>query len=485
MTISARVSELFSDFGDCAALDCDGRPATWADLSAVAAGIDDLLTAAGVPTAAPVAVVLRHSPGPIAAVVGGLGARRCSVLLNPLLGDGDLAAEIAAAPVAAVVATEADWARPGLAGAVRKAGLLAIAVPAAETGAPVVVDGTVPQGTAASENEALSGAAVTVLTSGTTGTAKRVPVPWARLDSLPGGKPPPDPRSARGVTINSLPLHSIGGVLGLAATIWRGRPLAVMDHFDVKRWAALVGEHQPRRAGAPPAVLRMILDAAVPPADLASLTCFETGSAPTDPAVVAEFEAVYGIPVLVSYGATEFLAAVTTWTLEDWREWSPAKRGSVGRVVPGFEIRVVDGRLEVRNARSDGDWIATNDVARIDSDGFLWIDGRADDVVNRGGFKVSPEKVARILEEHPAVAEAAVVGLDDERLGQVPAAVVAAGGNVAPDEAALLVWARERLAPYEVPVRIVVVDTLPRNAMLKVATAEIRRLLNPDTEASR
>lgn len=481
MTISARVQDLVTTFGDCPALEHDGRSWTWGELGAVGAGVGELVRAAGVSDDAPWAVVLRHQPAAVAAVVSALGQRRCSVLLNPLLADAELAGEIAARPAPVVVATRHDWARPGLAAAAREAGLVAVAV----AGSPPAL--LQPDSPIDPEwGSDLSGVAMTVLSSGTTGRAKRVPVPYSRLDRLGADGPAPDPRSTRGATINSLPLVSIGGALGLASTIWRGRPLAIMDKFDVDVWVGLVRRHRPRRAGGPPAVLRMILDAGVAPDDLAGITSFETGSAPADPALIAEFEASYGIPVLVSYGATEFLAAVTTWTLEDWRAWSPAKRGSVGRPAPGFTVRVTgdderdlpageEGRLEVRRTSDEGSWIPTNDLARVDDDGFVWILGRADDVVIRGGFKVDLDKVRQALERHPAVTEAAVVGLADERVGQVPAAMVAARAEL--QEAALLAWARAALAPYEVPVRIMVTDALPRNAMLKVATTEIRSML--------
>src|SRR5262249_2319936 len=153
------------------------------------------------------------------------------------------------------------------------------------------------------------------------------------------------------------------GALGIVGTVFRGRPIALMDRFDVHKWAELVREHHPRRLGAPPATIRAILDADIPKEYFADAECFVAASAPVDLATTDEFEAKYGIPVLRGYGATEFLGAVSTFSLEDYRRVGPEKRGSVGRALPGVQLRVIDpesdkecppgdvGQLEVLPAR--------------------------------------------------------------------------------------------------------------------------------------
>ena len=125
------------------------------------------------------------------------------------------------------------------------------------------------------------------------------------------------------------------------------------------------------------------------------------------------------------------------WTLADYQKYWHAKRGSVGRASLGAQLRVVDddgtplgsgqpGLLEVKPGQlgPDADWMRTTDMARIDADGFLWILGRADQAIIRGGFKVMPDDVRAALESHPAVQGAAVVGRADERLGETPVAMV-------------------------------------------------------------
>ena len=171
------------------------------------------------------------------------------------------------------------------------------------------------------------------------------------------------------------------------------------------------------------------------------------------PDLADAFEKAYGCPVLLSYGATEFTGGITGWSLRDWQQWKDTKRGSVGRTHPGVEISVIDpeteeelppgqyGILQVRSAQAaggDGQWVRTNDLGSVDEDGFVWIHGRADDVINRGGFKVFPAEIEDCLEAHPQVREAVAFGIPDERLGQVPVAVVVAEGAVSPDE--LVAW---------------------------------------------
>src|SRR5690606_15048616 len=113
-------------------------------------------------------------------------------------------------------------------------------------------------------------------------------------------------------------------------------------------------------------------------------------------------------------------------------------------------------------------WFRTGDVARIDPDGFVWIEGRVSDMINRGGLKVFPAEVEEVLRLDPAVADAAVVGVPDDRLGEVPWAFVVADGDRPLDPAALDALCRQHLAPYKVPVRFEPVAELPRNGVGKV-----------------
>jgi acyl-CoA synthetase (AMP-forming)/AMP-acid ligase II len=224
---------------------------------------------------------------------------------------------------------------------------------------------------------------------------------------------------------------------------------------------------------------------------LSSIRSVVSGTAPLSPDDADAFTAKYGNPVLVSYAATEFGGGVAGWNLADHREFWATKRGSVGRAHAGCELRVVDpesgaplpadheGLLEVKTAQLDDDaWIRTTDLARIDDDGFVFILGRADETIIRGGFKVRPDDVRAALESHPAVRGASVIGVPDTRLGAVPVAAVelrpGSGDDVTAD--ALAEHVAGRLARYEVPARILVVAELPRTASQKVDLAAVRAL---------
>jgi long-chain acyl-CoA synthetase len=121
----------------------------------------------------------------------------------------------------------------------------------------------------------------------------------------------------------------------------------------------------------------------------------------------------------------------------------------------------------------NAEWIHTTDLARIDADGFLWILGRADQAIIRGGFKVMPDDVRAALESHPAVQGAAVVGRPDDRLGETPVAMVELRTPVDADE--LTGFLRGRLSGYEVPTEIAVVEAIPRTPSGKADLQAVRR----------
>jgi long-chain acyl-CoA synthetase len=222
--------------------------------------------------------------------------------------------------------------------------------------------------------------------------------------------------------------------------------------------------------------------------DLASIRAVTSGTAPLSAEDADAFTERFGIPVLTSYAATEFGGGVAGWTLPDHKTYWRAKRGSVGRPNPGAQLRVVDeegkplgpdqvGLLEVKPGQlgPSATWMRTTDMARIDADGFLWIIGRADQAIIRGGFKVMPDDVRTALESHPAVAGAAVVGRSDERLGETPAAMVELRKPAAADTGALTDFLRTRLARYEIPTEIAIVAELPRTPSGKPDLTAVRR----------
>jgi acyl-coenzyme A synthetase/AMP-(fatty) acid ligase len=338
-----------------------------------------------------------------------------------------------------------------------------------------------------------------MLTSGTTGAPKRVPLSRASMDESfiqaqqyeSGRKEGTALRS--GARIVTAPLTHISGIFGALTTLADGRKLVLLEKFDVEEWISAIERHDAKVANLPPAALRMILDANIPRTRLSSLLALRSGTAPLEPAVIEAFLERYNLPVLGQYGATEFAGGVAGWTMKDFRDFYPAKRGSVGRVQSNIEARVVAGEtgeilpfgemgiLELRGGQL-GDstkWVRTTDWASLDADNFLWIHGRADNAINRGGFKINPEEVARAIEEHPAIKEAAVVGIPDHRLGQIPvAAVTLHSGTVPLDVTELRAYLSTKLLPYQVPVKFKVVAAIPRTPLLKPSASEIKELFS-------
>jgi long-chain acyl-CoA synthetase len=489
---SERLSRLYSEFADSPVVQFGGAWFSWGDFGTLDSSLRAELDQAGVRHEAPVAIIAGQRPECLAAILAALHQGRCAVLLSPLQADAALAEEILLLRPEVLVASADDWGRAGVTEAATDVGSVSLELtntmeaPLARRTGPGPFRADAPADFA-------DGTAITVLTSGTTGPPKRLPVSWATLGEMGGAENPRDPTEGVGAVILSLPLFSLGGLASIARTVFGGRPLAMMERFDLWEWAALVREHRPRVMGAPPPVLTMILEEEIPAEYFEGVKAFATDSAPVAPEVSAEFEQRYGIPVLLGYGATEFLGPVTTSSLKMHEEFGDAKRGSVGRALRGVELRVVDedsgelletdevGLLQVDPPRRAGGlpegWLPTADRARIDADGFVWILGRADDVILRGGFKVHTGEVESVLCEHPQVEDACVVGLPDSRLGSVPAAAVKVAGDSSVSGDALRDWVRDRLPPYSVPVLVEVVDEIPATSTMKKHRAAVGELL--------
>jgi long-chain acyl-CoA synthetase len=337
---------------------------------------------------------------------------------------------------------------------------------------------------------------VVLLTSGTTGPPKSFPMSYdliarSMLDENVMDGPTTDLPPA----LLFFPLGNISGVYSLLPVALRRRSAIMIEKFDIDVWSEYVRTYRPAFMNIPPAGVRMALDRAIPVADLASLKFITSGAAALDPTVQRAFEKTYGIPILLSYGATEFGGPVTLMTPELHARWGDAKFGTVGLPWAGTRLRVVDpttgnelpadteGLLEVLTPRIGPEWIRTSDLAMIDRDGFVFIRGRADGAISRGGFKIMPETVEQALMLHSAVAAAAVVGINDERLGQIPVALIQLRAGAEPPSAAELeAHARKHLYATHVPVHFKIVTELPRTPSLKVDLAAVRALFAHSTK---
>jgi acyl-CoA synthetase (AMP-forming)/AMP-acid ligase II len=189
------------------------------------------------------------------------------------------------------------------------------------------------------------------------------------------------------------------------------------------------------------------------------------------------------------------MGEVIGWTATDAKE-HPEKIGAAGRPHGGVAIKLVGDELYVRppsmaagyagggsldDRTDDEGFIATGDLARLDPDGFVWIEGRVGDLINRGGNKVFPEEVEEVLKL--GARDAAVVGIPDERLGEVPVAFVVTDGEL--DVDALRALCRANLVPYKVPVDFVPIGSLPRTEVGKIRRGELRAAYRARPERDR
>jgi long-chain acyl-CoA synthetase len=458
---------------------------SWGEISAVANEVGRLLAAGGVAEAIPVAFVPRNRPSAIAAELGMIAGRFTIQMIYAFQSSAGIARDVGRIPVAAVVAAAEDF-TPEMLAVVREKGLLAIAIEEMKaTAIPGAEHSTVEL-----PDDLTREPQIKVHTSGTTGPPKHVSFSFEMIEryivgqninmALADQTPP---------VLLTFPLGNISGIYSTLPPLLQGRRAILLDRFTLDGWRDFVRRFRPAAPMLPPSGIRMLLDAEIPKEELAHVKMLMTGAAPLDPSVQRAFEDRYGIPILLSYGATEFGGPVTLMTPEDYAAFGAAKTGSVGRPYAGASLRVInqdtgeilpfgeEGLLEVIAPRIGPNWIRTTDIGVIDEDGFLYHRGRSDGAIVRGGFKLLPEAIERALSLHPAVSDVAVVGIPDPRLGQLPVAALQIKlGHEQPSIAELEHHVRQHVYATHVPAAWIFVDTIPRNKSFKTDLAGVRAL---------
>ena len=473
-------------------VEVDGAWFSRGRIAAIAESMNAALADAGIDADAPIGLVARNRLPVVAALFGLLARRRTVMMLHAYQAAATLGDDLRKLRLAAIVGDAEDMANPALGSAVREIGSLGIIVDDHGArrlqGAEKVGEGT--------RHAAQPGVAIFMLTSGTTGAPKRVPIGYAMLEAAIADAglataQAGTPFAAAAPFVQLYPLGNISGLYGLLTCAAAGQRIVLMEKFSVAGWVRAVESYRPASfVSLPPAAIRMVMEADVPQDTLSYMPAMRCGSAPLDPTLQAAFEARYGVPILITYGATEFGGVIAQWTLDDHRRFAATKRGSVGKPRPGTHLRIVDadsgdalpagqqGILDVLSDRLGGDWVRTTDLGVIDEDGFLFLKGRADSVIIRGGFKVAPEAVAAALREHGQVREAAIVAQPDPRLGEVPvAAIEPVAIDAAPSSDELVGFLRERLSPQMIPVRFRFFETLPRTPSMKVDRGKVKALM--------
>ena len=457
--------------------------------------LDALLKESGADRAAPVVFVARNQPASLAALLGLLRAGRTIRMLYPFQSPSAIAANITKLKPAIVVAAQGEYSEEARE-AMRALGSSGIVISEmAAKALPGFEHSTTPL-----EERLPQQPQVEILTSGTTGPPKHFPLLYDVIARHFVGSSDPMPRPAGEAeeppVLAFFPLGNVSGVYTTYTALLRGMRIELLDRFDVQAWRNYIVKYRPVHYGLPAALVPVVLDADIPPEDLASVKYYGSGAAALDPAVQHAFEHKYGGKLLLSYGATEFGGPVTFMSPALIDQYGDAKFGSAGRAFGDNRIRVVDpetreelpagqeGMLEVLAPRVGPDWIETSDLAVIDQDGFLFHRGRADGAIMRGGFKIVPETIERALALHPAVGMVAVVAKPDRRLGQVPvAAIVPKLGTTPPSFTDLEAHLREHVLATHIPTIWRYVDALPRNLSMKIDRREVAALFDDEKAA--
>lgn len=467
------------------AVEFGGRWYSFGELKAAADQLLERLEQSGAPRHASVAFAPRNRPSAVATLLGLIIGRRNVQMLYAYQSGASLARNFARLQSDVLVADAdeftpevvAQLAAMGCAG-VALSGMTAALVPGCESV------------TRAPGRDPDSQPCVEILTSGTTGSARQYPLSYEELER-------------RFVTANAAfakevlkdvappfvcyPMGNTSGLYSVLPSMLMQLPIVLVEKFSLAAWHDHLVRFRPTEIYLPPSGMQQLIDSNIPPEDLACARIMRSGMTHLPLEVHRAFEERYKVPVLISYGATEFGGVVIQMTEELIPQWGKTKLGSTGRAYGEAQVRVVDpdtgevlgpneqGLLEVLVPSMSPEFRRTTDIARIDEDRFVYILGRADGAIQRGGFKILPEAIEGPLAQHPSVADAGVLAVADERVGQVPAAlVVVAKGAQQPSTSELEAFLREHVPATHIPVHWHFVDAIPRTSSEKIARAGLR-----------
>jgi long-chain acyl-CoA synthetase len=493
-TMSANLAQQLTDtaarHGDRTALKLDDAELSYSAFDEAASRVAGLLQSKGVEPGDRVGLMLPNVPYFPVVYYGILRAGGAVVPMNVLLKGREVGFYLTD-PDAKLLFAWHDFAAAAQEGA-DEAGVEAVVVAPGEFES-LLADASPVDGDAERDG---SDTAVILYTSGTTGTPKGAELTHDNLRrnaEVTG-------RTLVRVTeedaiLGALPLfHAFGQTCAMNVAVTAGACLTLIPRFDARKALEIIGrDHVTIFEGVPTMYHGMLH--AEGEHDISSLRLCISGGAAMPVEVMRAFEQKFGCVILEGYGLSE-TSPVASFNHPD-RERKP---GSIGTPIEGVELRVVDdqreplppgevGEIAIRghnvmkgywnrdDATRDvmkGDWFHTGDMATVDEDGYFFIVDRKKDMIIRGGYNVYPREIEEVLYEHPAVSQAAVVGVPDDSLGEeVGAAVVLKDGEQATvDE--IRAFVKERVAAYKYPRRIWLVDDLPKGPTGKILKREIK-----------
>ena len=352
--------------------------------------------------------------------------------------------------------------------------------------------------------------AIVLFTSGTTSQPKAVELTHNNLTSYVTGTVEFESAAPTDAALICVPPYHIAGVGAALSNLYAGRKMVYLPNFDAQEWVRLVDDEQITTATVVPTMLDRIvtvLEAGGAASKLPSLRNLAYGGSKVGlPLVRRALELLPDVGFVNAYGLTETSSTIAVLSPDDHRaahsalsskDAAVAKRlGSVGQPVPGIELQIRDedgnvlgsgetGELFVRGEQVSGrytgvgsvldehGWFPTRDIAILDEDGYLFISGRSDDTIIRGGENIAPAELEEVLIEHSHVRDVAVVGVEDPQWGQAIVAVVVPAAGIDPDPEELREHVRKNLRGSRTPDRVVFRDELPTTPTGKVLRREI------------
>ena len=351
---------------------------------------------------------------------------------------------------------------------------------------------------------------ILMFTAGTTGQPKGVMLTHDNLATYVLNNVSPADPDIEEKNILTVPLYHIAGMQAVLAAVYGGRTLVVQRQFDPSDWMTLVETESVTRAMMVPTMLKQLMEhEEFPERNLSSLQVITYGAAPMPVEVITKAIEVFpGTRFINAFGQTESASTITMLTPEDHViEGSPGERaiklkrlGSIGRALGDTEVKIFDedgselpvdevGEIvargprvmkgywkaeEATNSTIRNGWLYTGDIGYMDEAGYIFLSGRAKDIIIRAGENISPEQVEATLHSHPAIDEAAVIGVPDPQWGETVRAIVALKVGAQASEADIIEHCRGQLASFKKPESVIFVDSLPRNPLGKVLKRVLR-----------